>query len=233
MINKLKSKNFAIIIAVMILSLSLMIPSETVEAGSYDGLDLANAILVNQSTLINSQYTDTDNLGHRQAIVLSSRGTMLPTGGSSFILLTTGVAGYNPATTDGLNPGDERGNWFAAGKYGTPRDQATLTLTLQVPQYMHYIYYDIQFFTLEYPDYIGSQYNDKLTITVDSPSQGTTEYIIDVNGGDYIGPGGFRGIRGYPKKVESSKESHDQEVAKKLWDVSTELTKTKYNFKES
>ncbi len=186
MINKLKSKNFAIIIAVMILSLSLMIPSETVEAGSYDGLDLANAILVNQSTLINSQYTDTDDLGHRQAIVLASRGTMLPTGGSSFILLTTGVAGYNPATTDGLNPGDERGNWFAAGKYGTPRDQATLTLTLQVPQYMHYIYYDIQFFTLEYPDYIGSQYNDKLTITVDSPSQGTTEYTIDVNGGDFV-----------------------------------------------
>lgn len=53
---------------------------------------------------------------------------------------------------------------------------------------------------------------------------------IDVNGGDYIGPGGFRGIRGYPKKVESSKESHDQEVARKLWDISTELTKTKYVF---
>lgn len=56
---------------------------------------------------------------------------------------------------------------------------------------------------------------------------------LDVDGGDYIGPGGFRGMRGYPKKEESSKESYDQEVAKKLWDISTELTKTKYNFKKS
>jgi len=182
----MKSKNFAIIIAIMMLFLSLAIPSEPVEAGSYNGLDLANAILANQSTLINSSYTDTDHLGHRQSIVLSSRGTMLPTDGSSFILLTTGIAEYNPVTTGGLNPGDERGNWFAAGKYDTPRDQATLTLTLQVPQYMHYLYYDVQFFTAEYPDYIGSSYNDQFTITVDSPSQGTTEYIIDVNGGDFV-----------------------------------------------
>ncbi|MCK5261369.1 MAG: DUF11 domain-containing protein [Thermoplasmatales archaeon] len=182
----MKSKNFAIIIAIMTLFLSLAISSETVEAGSYTGLDLANAILANQSTLINSSYIDTDHLGHRQSIALSSRGTMLPTDGSSFILLTTGVAEYNPVTTGGLNPGDERGNWFAAGKYDTPRDQATLTLTLQVPQYMHYLYYDVQFFTAEYPDYIGSSYNDQFTITVDSPSQGTTEYIIDVNGGDFV-----------------------------------------------
>ena len=47
-------------------------------------------------------------------------------------------------------------------------------------------HYDIQFFTLEYPEYIGTQYNDKITITVDSPSQGTTEHIIDVNGGDFV-----------------------------------------------
>jgi len=56
---------------------------------------------------------------------------------------------------------------------------------------------------------------------------------LDINGGDYLGPGGFRGMRGYPKKDESSKESHDVEVAKKLWDISTELTKVKYVFKKS
>tara|TARA_B100002003_G_C13927967_1_gene450912 strand:- start:117 stop:314 length:198 start_codon:yes stop_codon:yes gene_type:complete len=52
----------------------------------------------------------------------------------------------------------------------------------------------------------------------------------DVKGGDYYGPEGFRGIRGYPKKVESSKDSHDEEVAVKLWDISTELTQVHYNF---
>lgn len=182
----MKSKNFTIFISIMLLFLHFTISSENVEAGSYNGLDLANAILANQSTLINSTYTDSDDIGHRQSMVVTSRGTMLPTDGSSFILLSTGNAEYNPATTGGLNPGDERGNWFAAGKYGTPRDQATLTLKLRVPENMHFLYYDVQFFTAESPEYIGSSYNDKLTITVESPSKGTTNYILDVNGGDFV-----------------------------------------------
>ncbi|MBU0497292.1 MAG: choice-of-anchor L domain-containing protein, partial [Candidatus Thermoplasmatota archaeon] len=140
----------------------------------------------NQSVLIDSVYTDMDQSGHSQAGVYSQLGTMMPMEGASFILLSTGIAGLTPVTTDGLNPGSERGNWFAGGQYSYPRDQATLTLTLLVPTYMHYVYYDVQFFTVEYPDYIGTQYNDKLTITVNSPSQGISTYIIDVNGGDFV-----------------------------------------------
>jgi uncharacterized repeat protein (TIGR01451 family) len=172
--------------AVLISSSFIIGPLPSVKAGSYDGLDLAYAILANHSTLISSEYLDTDTEGHRQGVALSSLGTMLPTDGSSFTLLSTGIAGIYPATTDGLNPGSERGNWFAGGQYWYPRDSATLTLTLKVPKYMHYIYYDVQFFTTEYPDYVGTQYNDKLTITVESPSQGTSIYVIDVNSGDFV-----------------------------------------------
>ncbi|UCD13301.1 MAG: DUF11 domain-containing protein, partial [Thermoplasmatales archaeon] len=60
------------------------------------------------------------------------------------------------------------------------------TMGLQVPAYMHYLYYDIQFFTAEYPEYVGSQYNDYVKVTVDSPSEGVTTCTIDVNGGDFI-----------------------------------------------
>lgn len=49
-----------------------------------------------------------------------------------------------------------------------------------------------------------------------------------VKGGDYFGPGGFMGMRGYPKKVRSSNRSHDKEVAAKLWQVSEELTGISY-----
>ena len=166
--------------------LSIPLPVRIVEAGSYNGLDLAQAILVNQSALIESSYTDMDNIGHRQGEVLTSRGTIVPTHGEDYILLSTGIAEYNPVTTDGTDPGSERGNWFIAGKYGTPRDQATLTLDLLVPEFMHYVYYDVQFYTTEYPEYIGTQYNDELTITVISPSEGTSVEVIDVNGGDFV-----------------------------------------------
>ena len=45
-----------------------------------------------------------------------------------------------------------------------------------------------------------------------------------IRGGEYIGPDGFQGMRGYPTRVESSDHSHDREVARRLWDVSEELT---------
>ncbi len=181
------NKNLTIIMGIgIIVSLIFNIfLLENVNAGSYDGTDLATAILANQSTLISSSYTDRDNEGHRQGDVLSSLGTILPTEGSTFALFSTGIAGNVPVTTNALNPGDERGTCFK-NKYGQPRDEATLRMTLQVPAYMHYLYYDIQFFTSEYPEYVGSQYNDRVIVTVDSPSKGVTTYTMDVNSGDFI-----------------------------------------------
>jgi len=158
---------------------------EPVQAGSYNGQDLALAILKNQSTLIDSSYEDADEEGHRQAIVLSSLGTMEPTDGLTFALFSTGIAGNIPITTNEENPGDERGTWFK-NKYGFPRDYSELTMTLQVPVYMHYIYYDVQFFSAEYPEYVGTKYNDKLTITVDSPSKGISQYECSVNSGYFV-----------------------------------------------
>jgi NAD(P)-dependent dehydrogenase (short-subunit alcohol dehydrogenase family) len=52
----------------------------------------------------------------------------------------------------------------------------------------------------------------------------------DVKGGDYYGPSGWREQRGYPKKVESNELSHNQEIARKLWEVSEELTGVKFDF---
>lgn len=182
-------KNFIIITGlVFIVFVAFMISlPETVKAGSYNGRDLALALLKSESYLINSSYIDSDPdpFGHTQAVVLSSLGILQPTDGSTFALLSTGIAGTPIVTTGATNPGDERGTWFGT-KYGNPRDSATLTMVLQVPLYMHYLYYDVQFLSAEYPEYIGSKYNDKLTITVNSPSKGSSVYVIDVNSGYFV-----------------------------------------------
>ena len=52
----------------------------------------------------------------------------------------------------------------------------------------------------------------------------------DVKGGDYYGPSGMMELRGYPKKVQSSKLSHNFELAKKLWEKSEDLTKINFIF---
>ncbi len=46
----------------------------------------------------------------------------------------------------------------------------------------------------------------------------------DVRGGDYIGPDGPLGQRGFPKKARSSARSYDIATAGRLWTVSEQLT---------
>ena len=45
-----------------------------------------------------------------------------------------------------------------------------------------------------------------------------------VLGGQYYGPGGFFGARGYPRLAHSSRQSHDTAIQRRLWTVSEELT---------
>jgi NAD(P)-dependent dehydrogenase (short-subunit alcohol dehydrogenase family) len=49
-----------------------------------------------------------------------------------------------------------------------------------------------------------------------------------VIGGHYYGPDGFRELRGHPKLVESSTQSHDRDLQARLWTVSEELTGVTY-----
>jgi NAD(P)-dependent dehydrogenase (short-subunit alcohol dehydrogenase family) len=45
-----------------------------------------------------------------------------------------------------------------------------------------------------------------------------------VAGGQYYGPGGLFGARGYPELARSSGQSHDTAIQRRLWTVSEELT---------
>jgi NAD(P)-dependent dehydrogenase (short-subunit alcohol dehydrogenase family) len=55
----------------------------------------------------------------------------------------------------------------------------------------------------------------------------------DVQGGEYYGPDGWFGLRGYPTKEKSSDNSYDTGVAAKLWTVSEELTCVRYDWSAS
>lgn len=50
----------------------------------------------------------------------------------------------------------------------------------------------------------------------------------EAKGGDYYGPTKLMGNRGFPEKVRSNKKSYNLEDAKKLWEVSEELTGIKF-----
>ena len=50
----------------------------------------------------------------------------------------------------------------------------------------------------------------------------------DVESGEYYGPGGFGELRGRPTKVKVIAEGRDPDVARRLWEVSEELTGVRY-----
>jgi NAD(P)-dependent dehydrogenase (short-subunit alcohol dehydrogenase family) len=59
----------------------------------------------------------------------------------------------------------------------------------------------------------------------------TLRAALDENAktGDYFGPDGWQEWRGYPVKVDTNKLAKDTAVAKKLWDVSEELTNVRFS----
>jgi NAD(P)-dependent dehydrogenase (short-subunit alcohol dehydrogenase family) len=50
-------------------------------------------------------------------------------------------------------------------------------------------------------------------------------------GGSYVGPDGRGGMRGHPVLVQASGRAHDEEAARRLWDISEQLTSVKYDFR--
>jgi NAD(P)-dependent dehydrogenase (short-subunit alcohol dehydrogenase family) len=50
----------------------------------------------------------------------------------------------------------------------------------------------------------------------------------DVQGGDFIGPGGLGGARGYPTTAKASDAAYDATDAARLWTISEELTGVRY-----
>jgi NAD(P)-dependent dehydrogenase (short-subunit alcohol dehydrogenase family) len=52
----------------------------------------------------------------------------------------------------------------------------------------------------------------------------------DLPGGTFVGPGGRREQRGYPKVVTAAGKAYDEAAWRRLWDISEELTGVHYEF---
>jgi NAD(P)-dependent dehydrogenase (short-subunit alcohol dehydrogenase family) len=54
--------------------------------------------------------------------------------------------------------------------------------------------------------------------------------VPDLPGGSFVGPGGLREVRGYPKVVTADRRAYDETIWRRLWEVSEELTGVRYEF---
>lgn len=142
----------------------VVFPAQKIKAAS--ALDLATAFEATSAT--SSSYSGDDGA----SAVLSSFGNISPRQGGNFALLSTGVASAT---------GDVELDYDPAGPDG---DISTLTLNFLVPADMNSILFDFYFISQEYPEWVGSEYNDKFQaiITGSSRVSNGTNIALDPNG---------------------------------------------------
>jgi hypothetical protein len=112
--------------------------------------DLSNAMSI-PSTDILSQSLSADSLA---TSVPTSLGSIYPTDGADMAELYTGAVGAPPESGTDL------------GAYGELGDRTTFTVQLQVPATANSMFFDFFFLSAEYPEFVGTQYNDKFEANI-------------------------------------------------------------------
>ncbi len=113
--------------------------------------DLATAMAVPSADLVSTTI-----IGNASAYdALSNLGILNPTEGADLAYLYTGRVGVNPETGTDLPPmGSQLG------------DKVTFTLTFSVPATANSLSFDFYFLSAEYPEFVGTQYNDTFETNV-------------------------------------------------------------------
>jgi hypothetical protein len=145
--------------------------------------DLATAIDVDPAILIAASFS-----GNIEAAAIfpdptglvDSTGAFLnPIAGDTYLILSTGVA-------DNIfgDPSDFESTDFGLVAPDGSRDLASLTLTLIVPGTPgapNTLSFNFRFMSEEYPEWVGTQYNDFFRVFLTTPS-GTQQIAFDTNG---------------------------------------------------
>jgi len=143
-------------------------------------LDLADAIGVDQVDLINATFSVDE---HACAVVNGSVGFLAPTEGDTFVMMSSGNAQPNSFPDGWVGvPNDflsvDNANPSGTGPLGGyAYDLATLNLTLKAPDWAESFSFDFRFMSEEYPEYVGTEFNDFFSCLLDG-----TNIAFDTNG---------------------------------------------------
>src|SRR3989338_3910215 len=127
--------------------------------------DLCNQLLeamgVNPADVISCQAIGTPNA----FAVRPGLGIFTPTQGTNLAVISSGVAGAGTEGAPFPEPGIEN---FHVDDLATGQlDRARLLVKLQVPADANSLTFDFVYFSAEYPDYVGSMYNDEFQVLLD------------------------------------------------------------------
>lgn len=131
--------------------------------------EIISALDLDASMILSAEY-----FGHNlSCAALPNLGVVSPVAGNGFILMSNGVAGAGIPPNGYPEPGTDM---------GMPNfDLAKIVLQIEVPIGASRISFDFNFFSAEYPDFIGSAFNDEFEAILTS-SLGTINIAHDAMG---------------------------------------------------
>ncbi len=108
----------------------------------------------------------------RARAVVSDFGRYTPTFGQRMVVLASGIAADENTTGFVIpDPGTDFGGYSYVPE-GTAYDYVAMTLDLEVPETATSLAFDFNFMTAEFPEYVGSAYNDTFTAHLEQPAPG-------------------------------------------------------------
>ncbi|HVO32115.1 MAG TPA: choice-of-anchor L domain-containing protein [bacterium] len=118
-----------------------------------------------------------------QAAAFAGLGSLTPQVGSTFAWLSTGVAGAG--TSKALDPtalstqiGNDMGGAGCSG-VSNSHDCAMLKFTVHAPATAHSLAFNFDFMSSEYPEFVGSDFNDSFVVSMSSPSNNFANIVYD------------------------------------------------------
>lgn len=113
--------------------------------------------------------------------VFAGLGVIQPKRGDDFAVLSSGVAG-----TSAPEPGTD------FSPLGTAGDAVTLTLLIDAPEGSNHLSFDFNFLSSEFPDYVGSTFNDTFTATLTDAGGSRQIAFASVNSSFFFAASGSR-----------------------------------------
>ncbi len=138
-------------------------------------LALAQATIADPATLVGARFASAPPFGTPHGVASSL--SFFPTGGPSFAMLTTGNASYADAPNTSGNAGADIGGPTPPGRGTTAFDVSVLQLDLVAPSGANCLRLDFAFYSEEFPEWVGTPYNDAFIAELDRSTWSANQTI--------------------------------------------------------
>lgn len=190
---------FRLLIAVMVAFTAFVLPAQPAQAAintTVTALQMAQAMAVDTSIVTNASFVTRAGAdgANSSVAVADTTLTSFPLAGSTYAVMSTGRAG--PITTGSPDPTYDLGGVNVRGD--TDFDVTILKVDLNVPSGYSCLSFNFRFLSSEWPEFVGTDYNDAFLVELDNSNWST-------NGSTISAPNNFvKDSNGNPITINST-----------------------------